>query len=185
MAEQVDEELIRQSLEGNREAFGRLVDRYQKTVYNIALRMVHERVDAEDVSQLAFVRAFQKLTTFNPKYKFFSWLYRITVNEALNFLKQKRQFEPIDDESQGEEAEGSRLGESEEEEQREQKIQDSLMELRVDHRAVVVLKHLQGLSYAEIAQILEIPEKTVKSRLFTARTILKNILLEKGLGKND
>jgi RNA polymerase sigma-70 factor (ECF subfamily) len=182
MAEQVDEELIRQSLEGNREAFGRLVDKYQRTVYNIALRMVHDTVDAEDVSQLAFVRAFQKLKTFNPKYKFFSWLYRITVNEALNFLKQKKQLEPYDEESPGELAE-SEVVEGEKEEV-ERKIQDGLMELKVDHRAVVVLKHLQGLSYAEIAQILEIPEKTVKSRLFTARTILKNILLNKGLGKH-
>jgi RNA polymerase sigma-70 factor (ECF subfamily) len=163
MSEQVDEELIRQSLEGNREAFGRLVDKYQRTVYNIALRMVHDNADAEDVSQLAFVRAFQKLKSFDPKYKFFSWLYRITVNEAMNFLKQRKQFEPFDDEFHGEPAEGERFAETEEREEVELKIQDSLMELRVDQRAVVVLKHLQGLSYAEIAQILEIPEKTVKS----------------------
>jgi len=182
MPEQVDEELIRQSLEGNREAFGRLVDRYQKTVYNVALRMVHDEADAEDVAQLAFVRVFQKLRIFDPKYKFFSWLYRITVNEALNFLKQKKQFEPFDEESPGEPAD--REGVEEEKEELERKVQDGLMELKVDHRAVVVLKHLQGLSYAEIAQILEIPEKTVKSRLFTARTVLKNILLNKGLGKH-
>lgn len=183
MAEQVDEELIRQSLEGNREAFGRLIDKYQKTVFNIALRMVHDNADAEDVSQLAFVRVFQNLKAFDPKYKFFSWLYRITVNEALNYLKQRKQFEPLDEEPAGEPA-GAAQEVEEERKDVEQKIQDGLMELKVSHRAVVVLKHFQGLSYAEIAQVLEIPEKTVKSRLFTARTILKDILLDKGLGKH-
>jgi len=182
MSEQVDEELVRQSQEGNREAFGRLVEKYQKTVFNIALRMLHDVADAEDVSQVAFVRAFQKLNTFNPKYKFFSWLYRITVNEALNSLKQKKQHEAYDDESPGEPAEREAV--EEEKEEIERKLQDGLMELKVDHRAVVILKHLQGLSYAEIAQILEIPEKTVKSRLFTARAILRNILLNKGFGKH-
>ena len=187
MNEQVDDDLVRQSLEGDREAFGALVDRYQKPLYNIALRILHDEADAEDAAQAAFVRAFQKLNTFDPKQKFFSWLYRITVNESINLLKQQDRFERFEG-GRGENVPDSGTEEHEERveaESREQQLLDGLMELRVDQRVVIVLKHFQGLSYVEIGEILDIPERTVKSRLFTARLVLKNVLMKKGMGKHD
>ncbi len=185
MTTQADEELVRKCLEGDRGAFGTLVERYQATVYNVALRMVHDRADAEDVAQVAFVRAFQKLSTFDPKFKFFSWLYRIVVNEALNHLKQRQRFEPLEADTIGETPdEGETEEEKEEGRDLERRIQECLMELKIEYRTVVVLKHFQDLSYAEIGQILDIPEKTVKSRLFTARSVLRMILRKKGIGSH-
>jgi len=187
MNEQVDDDLVRQSLEGDREAFGVLVDRYQKPVYNIALRILRDEADAEDAAQSAFIRAFQRLKTFDASQKFFSWLYRIAVNESINLLKQQNRFERFEG-GTGDDVPDSGTEEHEariEAESREQQLLDGLMELRVDQRVVIVLKHFQGLSYIEIGEILGIPERTVKSRLFTARTVLKNVLLKKGMGRHD
>jgi RNA polymerase sigma-70 factor (ECF subfamily) len=187
MNEQGDDELIQQSLGGNRDAFGILVERYQKAVFNITLRLLHDEADAEDAAQSAFVRAYQGLRTFDQDQKFFSWLYRIAVNESINLSKQRNRFERFEG-GKGEEVPDKEAEEQEartEQEGKEQRILDSLMELRVDQRAVIILKHFQGLTYMEIGEILEIPEKTVKSRLFTARTILKNVLVKKGMGKHD
>ncbi len=184
MVHEDDGELLRECRSGDRKAFERLVEKYQKTVFNIALRMVRDREDAEDVAQAAFIKVYQRLDTFNPELKFFSWLYRIVVNESLNFLKQNRRHEPLDD-AAAEMPEGDEKMEGEQREEAERKIQSGLMDLRVDYRAVVVLRHFQDLSYAEIAQILGISEKKVKSRLFTARMMLRDILLRKGLMSND
>ena len=187
MNEQVDDDLIRQAFEGDREAFGMLVERYQKPVYNIALRILHDEADAEDAAQTTFIRAFERLSTFDPNQKFFSWLYRIAVNESINLLKQQNRFERFEG-GAGENVPDSGTEEREaniEAESREQQLLDGLMELRVDQRVVIVLKHFQGLSYEEIGQILGIPERTVKSRLFTARTVLKNVLVKRGIGRHD
>ncbi len=186
MIEQGDGDLVQQTLRGNREAFGKLVERYQKPVFNVALRMLRDDADAEDVAQAAFIRAYQKLDTFDRAQKFYSWMYRIVVNEALNLIKQRDRFERFK-EGTGEEVADAADQEKEagaEQEVRDQQVQEGLMELRVDHRAVIVLKHFEGLSYAEISEILEIPEKTVKSRLFTARTVLRNVLARKGIGRH-
>src|SRR5512135_2039598 len=181
MIEQGDADLVRQTLQGNRDAFGKLVDRYQKPVFNVALRMLQDEADADDAAQAAFVRAFQKLDTFDPELKFFSWIYRIVVNESLNLLKQRNRFQRFEggtgeDVADGADQEREAVADQE---SREQKVLEGLMELKVDQRAVIVLKHFEGLSYAEIGEILEIPEKTVKSRLFTARMVLKNVLARK------
>jgi len=184
MIEQGDGELVEQTLQGRREAFGRLVERYQKPVFNVALRMLHDEADAEDAAQTTFIRAYQKLGTFDPAQKFFSWLYRIVVNESLNMLKRRGRFERFEGGTGDKVADG---GDQEreagvEQEAREQRIQEGLMELKAEQRAVIVLKHFEGLSYAEIGEVLEIPEKKVKSRLFAARTVLRNVLIRKGIG---
>jgi RNA polymerase sigma-70 factor (ECF subfamily) len=186
MSEQDDGDLVLQTLQGDREAFGKLVDRYQKPVFNVALRMLHDDADAEDAAQAAFIRAYQKLGSFDQAQKFFSWLYRIVVNESLNMLKQRNRFERFKGGAGEEVVDGAdqERDAGVEQEMRERQIQDGLMELRVDHRAVIVLKHFEGLSYTEIGEILEISEKTVKSRLFTARTILRNVLTRKGIGRH-
>ena len=182
MSEEQDEKLVQRCLEGDRRAFEALVEKYQKIVFNVALRMTRDHADAQDIAQSAFIKAYEKLNTFDPKFKFFSWLYRIVVNESLNFLTQRRKFEELDEELVSDDTSPEDV---EQENATERKIQDCLMELRVEHRVIVVLKHLQDLSYGEISNILDIPEKTVKSRLFTARAILRGLLLKKGIAKHD
>jgi len=184
MVDRSDDELLRECRAGDRRAFEQLVEKYQKTVFNIALRMVRDSEDAEDIAQAAFIRVYRKLDTFNHELKFFSWLYRIVVNESLNFLRQRRRHETLDERSTAEADQAAvegMPGDEEPGEETEQKIQSGLMELSVEYRAVVVLRHFQEMSYAEIGQVLGIPEKKVKSRLFTARTMLRQILVKKGM----
>jgi len=118
------------------------------------------------------------LGSFDPKQRFFSWVCRIGVNEALNLLKRRHRsvvlaFEPPTRRPDPEQrAAGAEVG---------LKIQEALDALTPDYRLVVVLRHFQGLSYQEIAEIAEVPVKTVKSRLFSARLCLRDLLLREGL----
>lgn len=172
--DETDAELVQRCLRGDPEAFGPLVDRYQRVLFNVAFRMVHDREDARDLAQGAFVKAFEKLGSYDPAHRFFSWIYRILVNDTLNFLEKSRRvlsLEPGWDAA----APG---GPHEELEARERGrgIEAALMALPVDYREVVVLRHFADLSYGEISAALAIPEKTVKSRLYTARQRLADLL---------
>ena len=178
MTEMTDSELIRLTLKGNRTAFEALIDRHQKTVFNVALRMVKGYADAQDVTQTAFLKAYENLHTLRPGHKFFSWIYRIAVNESLNFLQRSRRWQPWLEEKH------PATQRTPEEDYREaemtKEIQNALMQLSIEHRAVIVLKHLQDLSYREICYILDLPIKTVKSRLYDARQSLKSIMIRQG-----
>ena len=182
MTEQSDEELVRQCRAGEMKSFDALVERHQRTIFNLAVRMVRNSDEAADVCQSVFVKAYENLERFDPQFKFFSWLYRIAVNESLNALEQKKRFEGLDGNDFAAEAADEK---DDDEVRKERRIQDGLMMLNVDHRAVIVLKHMQGLSYREISQVLDLPEKTVKSRLFSARQTLKDILKKKGVRRHD
>jgi RNA polymerase sigma-70 factor (ECF subfamily) len=184
MTEQEDLTLVQQCLEGNQNAFSALIAKHQKAVFNVALRMVKDYQDAQDLAQAVFVKAYERLGTFDARHKFFSWIYRMAVNESLNFIKRRRRFETLD-ESAEYAAAGQTPAEDYEENEMSRNIQNALMNLGIDHRAVIVLKHFENLSYEEIGYILDIPEKTVKSRLFTARQVLKNIMIKKGYVKHD
>ena len=168
-----DLELVRQALAGQTEAFGVLVTRYQKVMYTVALRMVGNAEDARDATQDAFVKAYQRLATFDTKYRFFSWMYRILVNECLNLNRDRRPEETLDPNA---EDAGTPFDTTLESERREQ-IQLALLRLTPEYRTVVVLRHFAGQSYGEIAEALAIPEKTVKSRLYSARQRLGELLL--------
>lgn len=181
MTEPDDMILVRQCLQGNTKAFEAIVDKYQKTIFNVALRMTNDEQDAEDIAQSVFMKAFEKLETFNPHYKFFSWLYRMAVNESLNLINQRKCFQELDESFVSKEKTPE---ESYEQNEMTQNIEIALMHLAPEQRALIVLKHFQDLSYKEISYILDVPEKTVKSRLFTARHLLKDILLKKGLVTN-
>jgi len=172
-----DATLIRLCREGDTKAFAGIIDKYQKTIFNVALRMINDAQDAEDVAQAVFTKVFEKLDTYNPRHKFFSWLYRMVVNESLNFLNHKKRFEGLDEGLLSrEEMPDERYERNETAEQ----IGHALMQLAPGERALIVLKHFQELSYKEIGSIFEIPEKTVKSRLFSARQLLKIALLREG-----
>ncbi|MFQ5639261.1 MAG: RNA polymerase sigma factor [bacterium] len=173
-----DVKLVRECLNGNTKAFETIIDRYQKPVFNTALRMVNVLEDAQDITQSVFVKAFEKLDMYNPKYKFFSWIYRMTVNDSINFIKQKKYNEEID--SQVVALEKTPEERFEESDLRE-KIGKALMSLQIDYRAVIILRHFEQFSYREISYILDTPEKIVKSRLYTARQKLKEVLLKKGI----
>ena len=174
-ADDQDRALIKRYLEGERDAAGGLVDRYQKPLFNVALRMLDNAQDAEDVTQTVFFNAFLKLRTYDPRYKFFSWVYRMTVNESLNVLKSRKQTTTLDGEPEIPAAEDT----ADEAAELQRRVGSALMSLKPDDRAVMVLRHFVFFSYEEIADVLEIPVKTVKSRLFTARERLRLILRER------
>jgi RNA polymerase sigma-70 factor (ECF subfamily) len=173
-ADERDRALVKRCLENHRDAAGALVDRYQQRVFNVALRMLHNVQDAEDVTQTVFLNAFRQLGTYDQKYRFFSWVYRMTVNESLNVLKRRKPTVTLEDEfdilAPG--AAPDRAAEVED------RVGRALMGLKPDDRAVVVLRHFVSFSYEEIADVLEIPVRTVKSRLFTARERLRQALGE-------
>jgi len=173
-----DNELVRECLGGDEHAFEILLRRYQGPVFNAVLRMVRNRDEAADLTQTAFLKAFEQLRKFDAQHKFFSWLYRIAVNEAINHVKRRRRIEPLNGEwvSQARGPEATLLGSD-----LSIHVQDALMSLSTDYRAVLVLRHFEGCSYDEIAVIVGIPEKTVKSRLFSARTQLKELLEQRGI----
>jgi RNA polymerase sigma-70 factor (ECF subfamily) len=174
-ADEQDRALVRRYLEGQGDAASGLVDRYQKRLFNVALRMLDNAQDAEDVTQTVFLNAFLKLRTYDPRYRFFSWIYRMTVNESLNVLKRRKRTVALED--------GPDIPAPGAAPDRATEVQDrvgkALMRLKPDDRAVVVLRHFVSFSYEEIADVLEIPVKTVKSRLFTARERLRLTLLER------
>jgi RNA polymerase sigma-70 factor (ECF subfamily) len=178
MIEAEDPELVSRTLSGDRNAFGILVERYQNPVYTLALRMTGDRDEAEEVAQSAFVKAYEKLSSFDSGYKFFSWLYRIAHNEAVNVLERRQRHAVLEEGTESVELPSVRSDLND-------IVNSCLLELSVDHRSVIVLKHFEGLSYEEVARTLGIPEKKVKSRLFSARTALRDVMTRKGIGSND
>jgi RNA polymerase sigma-70 factor (ECF subfamily) len=179
MKERTDAVLVDQSLKGDNRAFETLVVKYEKPVYNLALRMVRVPEDAEDIAQTVFVKAYEKLDSYNPAHRFFSWIYRIAVNESINFCKRNRRTDDyesgvtgVDELTPEESFRAGQLGEH---------VGDAIGRLKLDYRLVLVLKHFHDFTYREMSEILQIPEKTVKSRLFTARQQLKVILEKEGI----
>jgi RNA polymerase sigma-70 factor (ECF subfamily) len=171
-------DLVRRSLEGDAEAYGELVQTHQRVLYNVALRMTGNREDAQDVTQIAFIKAYQKLASFDRSRKFFSWVYRILWNETLNLVQRRPRHEPLDEETPA----GQPSPELESEERQESVlIHEAIQELPADYRQVILLRHFAQLSYQEMSRVIELPEKTVKSRLFTARRLLGTILERKGV----
>ena len=168
-----DRTFVRQSLAGQTEAFGALVNKYQRVMYTVALRMLGNPEDARDVTQDAFVKAYQHLATFDSRYRFYSWMYRILINECLNANRDRRREEPLDAHAAGDDNPFDTALEAE----RLVQINMALDQLTPEYRAVVVLRHFGGQSYEEIADALSIPEKTVKSRLYSARQRLGELLL--------
>ena len=172
-----DTMLVQACLQGDRSAFDELVDRYQRALYNAAYRITGSVDDAMDVTQSAFVAAYEKLHTFDPSRRFFSWIYRITCNRALKVVEQRRPLAALDADAHRTDSNPEVLyGTTESGEF----LERALREVGSDQRIVIVLKHIRGFSYREISELIGVREKTVKSRLFTARRRLRTVLLEKG-----
>ena len=167
-----DQASIRQCLEGESAAFEPIVRRYQKVLFTVALRMLGDRDDASDATQNAFVKAYEKLRTFDRNRRFFSWLYRILVNECLNVRRSQRPHDEVTDDVA---AAGTPVDALELEERRA-RVQAAILALPIEYREVVVLRHFAELSYDEIAESIGVPAAVVKSRLYTARQRLARML---------
>ncbi len=177
MKEEDDPTLVMRCRAGDRDAFERLVIRYQKPVYNVALRMLRDRQDALDVAQTTFLKAFEHLGDYDPAFRFYSWLYRIAINESLNAIALRKPRGELDANTADEAPGPDRAVEGD---QALHAIEDALMLISPELRTVVVLRHIAQLSYEEIARALGLPEKTVKSRLHSARERLRDHLLRQG-----
>lgn len=165
-----DNDLIQLVLNGSINAYGLLIEKYQTAIYNLFLRMLHDQEEARELTQLAFIKAYEALSGFRFSYRFFSWLYRIAINLALNELKKKRNFVSLE--------KVYNLADEKTEENTDQEIliKQAIDKLKDKYKLVVILKYFQQLSYKEISDTLEIPEKKVRSRLFDARLQIKQNL---------
>jgi RNA polymerase sigma-70 factor (ECF subfamily) len=171
-----DRLLIERYLSGDREAFTALVVRYQQAVYNAAFWILRKHEDANDISQTVFLKVAERAADYDPRYKFFSWIYRIAVNESLNLQRRHRHEDELDDDVDvaGEESAGPERQASAAELSRD--LRRAMMRLPTSDRLVLTLRHFSECSYEDMALILEIDEKTVKSRLFEARRRLRGML---------
>jgi RNA polymerase sigma-70 factor, ECF subfamily len=180
--EDADWTVVQRCREGDRRACEQLVLRYQKPVYNAALRLLRNPEDARDVAQTAFLKAFEHLADYDPRFKFYSWIYRIAVNEALDTLRARKPCEEIRDDEVDETAGPEQLVEGE---QIGRAIEGALVRIKPELRTVIVLRHFLHLSYHDMSDILQLPEKTVKSRLHDARQVLRQALLQRGTACHD
>ena len=173
LTELEDVQLVDRAQDGDRKAFSELVRRYQTAVYRVCYRILGNAHDAEDAAQEAFIRAYDRLTSFQGRSAFKTWMTRLAVNVSLNELDRRKPFNPLMDVHEspgpGPEAEAVRSEAATE-------VQDALQQLRPNHRAAVVLRDLEGVSYREIAKHLEVPEGTVKGWVHRGRQELKELL---------
>jgi len=184
-----DEQLIARVLAGDGEAYGTLVTRYKDLVYTIALRIVTDESDAEDVAQETFLRAYRALPRFRGDSKFSSWLYRIATNRSLTHLKRrKRRATTVDIDAgphiEARSKEPSPIGTPEDavlDDEFRRRVRAAVERLPEQYRVVVTLFYLQERSYKEVAATLGIPMGTLKTHLHRARALLKEILIDENL----
>ena len=177
-----DSRLIEQTLAGDSAAFGRLVRKYQDRLYNTMVHVVGRGDDAMDVVQDAFVQAFVKLDSFKQNAAFYTWLYRIAFNVASTYRRRRKPALSVDRvrEVSGEEPIEGEIGPAErmEQDERCQQVRSAIDGLTEEHRTVIVLREIDGCCYETIAEILDLPVGTVRSRLHRARLQLKEQLRE-------
>ncbi len=178
MSDDTDQQLVDRVLSGNKNAFNLLVLRYQHRVSALVGRFVHDTHEAEDVCQEAFIKAYRALPLFRGDSAFYTWLYRIAVNTAKNYLVSRSRRPPASD-VEVEEAEQSEVGsilrEIENPESRlatarlKMAIEQAIEELPEDLRTAFTLREFSGLSYEDITEVMDCPVGTVRSRIFRAR----------------
>lgn len=178
-----DQSLIDSCLAGRRDAFGQLVERYQNRLFHSLLHLLGSTEDAQDAAQDAFVQAFEKLGSFRGQSQFYSWLFRIAFNTAVSNKRKTRRMtvslEARKEASGAEPTDGNPSTEPSyalDVSDRQRLIQQALAELSDEFRTALVLKEMDGMSYEEIAGVVEVPVGTVRSRIHRARLELRDKL---------
>lgn len=189
MTREQETAVIQAVLGGDVNAYEALVKEYEKNVYNLALRMTGNSEDAYDMSQEAFIKAYNSLSSFRGESKFSVWLYRIVSNVCLDFLRSRNRKPTLSlsvEDDDGDEVEMDIADESQSPEQlldralTRDAVRRGLAALPPEHREILLLREIQGLSYEEIAEALGLEEGTVKSRIFRARKKLCSFLIKDG-----
>ena len=181
--------IVRKVLQGDVNAFEKLVTEYEKAVYAIAQRMTGNAEDAADMTQETFIKAYNSLSSFRGDSKFSVWLYRIANNVCLDFLRSKNRRPTVSLSTEDDDGEETQLDIADESQSPELLLESSLTRdavrrgldsLPPDYKQILLLREIQGLSYEEIAAALGIESGTVKSRIFRARKRLCTFLIEDG-----
>ncbi len=184
-----EQQLIAAAQGGDQAAFAALVEANQAMVYSLAYRMTGNSEDAADLSQEAFLNAWRGLARFQGQASFATWLYRLTSNACIDFLRREKRhstlsltLEPTDEESRQAEVTDERWSPEAllDRQENQTAVRQALTQLSDEHREVLLLRELEGLSYREIAQHLGLEEGTVKSRIARARLSLRDFLLKSG-----
>lgn len=180
--------LVRRSVRGERDAFDVLVEKYYRKIYNLAYRFVGDAEEANDLAQEIFTAAYQNLKKFRGDAKFSTWLFQIATNRGKNrfkylkrrgFFANKGQTESDEDRESAQRAIPDNSTNPETilaGKQIQKLVQEAIDQLDPDHKEIVILRDIEGLSYEEIARILNLPEGTTKSRLHRARMVVKEKL---------
>lgn len=178
--EQDDVKLVTASKNGDQDAFSLLVQRYQRRVFNLVLRMLQDYEEASETTQEAFLAAWQGMPAFRGEARFSTWLYRIAYNCALKQLELRKRERTLQQALQAEQT-----LESTSDEQKnahlaaldsQELVQEQLSQLPAKYRIVLILRHLQDMTYEEMAEVLTMPIGTIKTHLFRARNLLKERL---------
>lgn len=171
-----DEELIKQCLAGNQEAFAEIVVRYKRLIYSVVYNMMGDREETYDISQEVFVRIYKALGRYNPEYKFSTWAAKIATNLCLDILRKKKldsvSIEEIQDVSDGFDTPETRYMEKE----KNERVRRAVAELPDKYRIPIILFHQSGLSYEEMTKVINEPMSIVKNRLYRARLMLRDKL---------
>jgi RNA polymerase sigma-70 factor, ECF subfamily len=184
-----DQELVLRAQAGSEAAYRELLGRYQRPVFSLIYRMVRDREQAEDLAQETFVKVFNNIGRYDPRYKFSSWIFKIASNQTIDFLRKKEpQTVSLDGSRHAEtpeQVEATRITAESRDETPEEfleakelgaEIERAIGELRPDYRTAILLRHVDGRPYEEIAEIMEIPLGTVKTYIHRARSELRETL---------
>lgn len=189
-----DEILVERTIQGDTRAYDELVSRWQRIIYNLVYRMLGKEYEAEEVCQDAFTAAYLNLNHFRREAKFSSWLYRIAINLSTSHLRKRQRavfesLEEIEERGTSVDAEAIRwnlsrpqsIEDSAIEKDRADRVRKAIERLHDDYRVIIILKEYQGLTFKEIAEILNIPTSTVKTRMYSGLHEMKKHLAREGI----
>jgi RNA polymerase sigma factor (sigma-70 family) len=183
-----DSRLIKSALKGEQTAYRAMMKKYHDQVYNLLYRMIHEKSEVEDLTQEAFIKAFQSLHNFNEEFAFSTWLYKIATNNCIDYIRKKKLATfSIDKPIESKDSEYTfEIPDSTYEpdksliaRQRSKVLEDAINSLPEKYRAVILMRHTEDMDYQEIADQLKLPLGTVKAHIFRAREILYRKLKKK------